>query len=171
MWLDPLDIYSLFQDSKLHRNKVWERYYFSDSMLLVVAALIWVREGEILGTCVFSTVHALGSRNAGLSGSSMEGSVLARGECYALYFPFVFSWAISEMVSSLANLRFEVDSDLNEQPLVHMDGLAPSSGTLGQSKVNGRKWQRGRSGFPRKNMIDSLVSWRLVSLSPFPYCY
>lgn len=97
---------------------------------------------------MFSRVHALGSRNAGLSGSSMEGSVLSRGECCALYFPFVFSRAISEMVSSLANLRFEVGSDLSEQPLVHMDGLAPSSGVLGQSKVNGGKWQRGRSGFP-----------------------
>lgn len=108
-----------------------------------------MRGGDILGTCVFSTVvHALGSRNAGLSGSSMEGSVLARGECCALYSPFVSSQAISEMVSSLTNLRFEMGSDLSEQPLVHMDDLAPSSGVLGQSKVNGGKWQRGRSGFP-----------------------
>lgn len=54
-----------------------------------------------------------------------------------LYFPFVSSQAVSEMVSSLTNLRFEVGSDLSEQPLVHMDSLAPSSGVLGQSKVNG----------------------------------
>lgn len=80
---------------------------------------------------MFSTVHALGSRDAGFRGSSMEGSVLARGECCSFYFPFVSSHAVSEMVSSLDNLRFEVGSDLSEQPLVHMDGLAPSSGVLG----------------------------------------
>lgn len=90
----------------------------------------------------------LGGRDSSHRGSNMKGFVFAGGECVVFNFPLVSSQAVSERVSSLFNLRFQVDSDLGEQLLLHMDGLAPSSGVLGQSKVNGRKWQGGRSGFP-----------------------